>query len=247
LRAAADPSPAEQRRIWDAKPTLRAVYQEYFDEISAARVPGRTVEVGAGSGVLADSLPGVWSTDVVPSPFVDVVADAQALPFAPGSVANIVGLDVLHHVEFPDRFFEEAASVLSDGGRIVLVEPGITPVSHLFFRLFHPEPVDLDADPLETGERDPARRPFDANQAVPTLLAGPYRDRFHRRHPTLRLTTARRLGLLAYPLSGGYRRWTLVPARLAPRLLRIERRLTPTLGRFMAFRLLLVIEHRCAR
>jgi SAM-dependent methyltransferase len=239
-----DPSPAEQRAIWETKPVLRAVYQEYFREIDGARGTGPTIEIGAGAAVLQGMVPEVWSTDVVPSPFVDAVADAQALPFATGSIGNVVGLDVLHHIEFPDRFFGEASRVLRSGGRIVLMEPAITPLSRVFFTWFHPEPVDLRADPLATGERDPARRPFDANQAIPTLLAGPHRDRLHRRHPDLRVTTARRLSFVAYPLSGGFRPWSLVPRRLVDPLLRAERRLPEVAGRLAAFRLLLVIEKR---
>jgi SAM-dependent methyltransferase len=235
-------SPSEQRRIWDAKPVLRTVYGEYFEKIAAARVPGVSVEIGAGSGGLGDFVPAVWSTDIVHSAFVNVVADAQALPFPEGSISNIVGVDVLHHLEFPALFFAEAERVLRDGGRIILVEPAITPISRLFFKLFHPEPVDLDADPFVVGKRDPERRPFDSNQAIPTLVAGRHRDRFHRRHATLRVATARRLSLLAYPLSGGFRPWALVPVRWVPFILRLERILAPFIGRLMAFRLLLVID-----
>src|SRR6516165_1424967 len=46
----------------------------------------------------------------------------------------------------------------------------------------------------------------------------------------------------AYPLSGGFQPWSLISERLAPRLLRLEHALEPTLGRFMGFRMMLVVE-----
>src|SRR3546814_18467176 len=95
-------------------------------------------------------------------------------------------LDVLHHIERPGVFFAEAARVLRPGGRLVMIEPGITPVSWLFYKLLHPEPVDMSADPLAEVAPDPARDPFaDANQALPTLLfaRSRYRLRFAMTFP----------------------------------------------------------------
>jgi hypothetical protein len=48
--------------------------------------------------------------------------------------------------------------------------------------------------------------------------------------------------LAAYPLSGGFQPWSLIGEGAARRLLRIERALEPALGRFAAFRMLLIVE-----
>jgi hypothetical protein len=45
----------------------------------------------------------------------------------------------------------------------------------------------------------------------------------------------------AYPLSGGFRSWSLVSENLAKHLLQVERPIESTLGRFGAFRMMLVI------
>jgi hypothetical protein len=42
-------TPAEYRAVWEAKPTLRAVYREYYRYIDRERQHGVTVEIGAGS------------------------------------------------------------------------------------------------------------------------------------------------------------------------------------------------------
>ena len=177
----------------------------------------------------------------MPAPWLDVALDAQRLPFDAGSLANVVGVDVLHHIEFPRRFLAEGARVLEAGGRVVLVEPAITPVSRVVFKLGHPEPIDFSVDPLAEGEPDPDKHPFDSNQALPTLLAGTHRTRVER-ELGLRVVCAERLSLLAYPLSGGFRRWSLLPSWSVAPALRIDRRLERRLGKIGGFRLLLVFE-----
>jgi SAM-dependent methyltransferase len=189
-------------------------------------------------------LPAVISTDIVPAPWLDAVADAQRLPFAADSFDNIVLFDVLHHVERPRMFLNEAAGVLRPRGRIVMVEPAITPLSGLFYRNFHPEPVIMSADPFLDGPLDPSRDAFEANQAIPTLLFSRQKAQFTAEFPALRLVECRRLALFAYPLSGGFRPWSLLPAGLVQPLLRIERWLEPMLGWFMAFRMIVVVERR---
>jgi SAM-dependent methyltransferase len=237
-------TPDEFRAVWERKPVLRAVYGEHYRLIAAWARPGRTVEIGAGAGNLKESMPRVLSSDITPAGWLDMLLDAQALPFATCSLANVVGVDVLHHIEYPRHFLTDAARVLQPGGRVVLVEPAITPVSWLVFKLGHPEPVDLRADPLSDGLPSPSKHPFESNQAIPTLLAGRDRRRLEREVPQLRLVHRQRLSPFAYPLSGGYRPWCLLPARLVGPVLRFENRLTPALGPLMAFRLLMVIEKR---
>jgi SAM-dependent methyltransferase len=240
-RAASDQL-ADHRGIWDRKPVLRLVYDDFYDRIAAACRAGRTIEIGGGIGNLKRRLTEVVATDIQSAPWLDCVADAQRLPFADACAANIVMVDVLHHLEFPVVFFREAARVLRPGGRVLMVEPAITWGSSLFYRLFHHEPVRTSAEVLADGSPDPRRDPYDSNQAIPTLLATRDRDRFHRLFPTLRMISVQWFSLAAYPLSGGFQPWSLVDEGAARRLLRIERALEPMLGRYAAFRMLLMVE-----
>jgi len=232
----------EHRLIWEKKPVLRAIYSDYYRRIVAECRHGLTLEIGGGTGNLKAFIPNVISTDIVPEPWLDAAADAQFLPFRDGSLNNIVAVDVLHHIEYPIRFLREAERVLQPGGRLILVEPAITPVSWVFFRLFHPEPVIMGEDPLREGQRDPNRKPFDANQAIPTLLFGRYRERMAALVPSLSLAQFERMSLFAYPLSGGFRPWRLIPQSIVELMLGFERRLAPMLGSLMAFRLFAVLE-----
>lgn len=236
----------EHRIVWQDKPALRAIYTDFYRRIVAACRPGPSLEIGGGSGNLKDFASEVISTDVVPTPWLDAAADAQALPFAEESFTNIVMVDVLHHIERPRRFFAEAERVLRPGGRIIFIEPGISPVSWLFYRYFHPEPVVIYDDPLGDGALDPTRKPFDANQAIPTLLLGRHRQRLEQAFPRLVLVEVNRFGFFAYPLSGGFRPWCLIPSAIVEPLLHVEAVLSPLLGRLMAFRLFAVFEKESA-
>ena len=232
------------REIWDRKAVLRLVYDDMFQRIADQAVDGPTLELGGGVGNLKAKIPSLISSDVQFAPWLDLVADGQRLPFGNGSLANIVMLDVLHHVEFCSLLFREASRVLRPAGRMVLVEPGITFGSTLFYRLLHHEPVAMNVDPLAEGTPDQARDPYDSNQAIPTLLATRYSEQFRRKFPDLRIRETRWLSFVAYPCSGGFKPWSLISERTARSLLSIERRLEPFLGRLLGFRLLMVIEKR---
>lgn len=238
-----DPRLDARRRQWEQKPVLREVYADLYRRMAAVLVSGPTLEIGGGSGNLKAYAPEVYSTDLLEAPWLDAIADAQALPFMPSSFDNIVLFDVLHHLPRPRAFFNEAARVLRKGGRIIMVEPAITPLSGVFYRLLHPEPVDLNVDPLADPEEGKVQRDaFEANQAVPTLLFRRRHSEFQQAFPQFKLRETSFLSLLTYPLSGGFRSWSLIPAGAVPALLRLEDALLPLLGPLMAFRMFVVLE-----
>ena len=231
-------APIGYREIWDRKPALRTVYSDIYRRMLDQVVPGPILEVGGGSGNFKLFAPATISSDILPAPWLDLVCDAQRLPFADASFANIVMVDVLHHIANPLRFLQETSRVLRRGGRLVCCEPAITPLSGVFYRLFHDEPVDMSADPLKLGD-DTNKNPYDSNQAIPTLLVGRYRDAFRMAVPELTIAGVERFSFLAYPLSGGFRDWSLLPAALAQHLLNAEWGVRGLLGRLAAFRLLM--------
>ena len=80
----------QHQAVWEKKPILRLLYTEWYREIVLWLGPGRTLEVGGGTGNLKEFAPSVVGTDIVKLPWVDAVVDAQQLPFVSGSLANIV-------------------------------------------------------------------------------------------------------------------------------------------------------------
>jgi len=234
----------EHRGAWLKKPALRAVYQDIYRRIANVTKPGKTLEIGGGTGNFKSFVPEVLSTDIQHASWLDVVCDAHELPFVDGLFDNIVMFDVLHHLERPQFFLTEAARVLRPGGQLVLVEPAITPVSRIFYTHFHPEPVDMNDDPFAVGDRDPNRDPYDSNQAIPSLLFKQKASQFETENPDFNLKLSQYLSLFTYPLTGGFRPWTLMPAALVPLFLKIEDIFLPVFGPIMAFRLFVVLERK---
>lgn len=233
------------RAAWERKPVLRAVYEHYYRRILHNCVEGRSLEIGGGPGNLKSHIPGLLSVDILPTSWLDARTDAECLPFASRSFDNLILVDVLHHLESPATFFSEAQRVLRNRGRIVMVEPGITPLSYPFWKLFHHEPVRMLVDPLAPAPEKAPRDPFsDSNQAIPTLLFGRYRRAFEHRFPGLTVLRVEPMSLIAYPLSGGFQRWSLLPPRAVRPLLAAEDRLERLLGPMMGFRLVVVLERQ---
>lgn len=235
----------DHRIIWEKKPVLRAIYHDYYQRIlSNMSGVGRTLEIGGGTGNLKEYCQDVVSTDIVPNNWLDTACDAQALPFKNNSFDSVVAIDVLHHIERPIRFFREAERVLKPGGRIILLEPAMTKFSWFFYHFLHPEPVIWDMDPLLDAALNPNRQPFDANQAIPELVFGKYYDQFTQLFPQLSLIKKDYFSICLYPLSGGFRPWSLIPRFLVKQGLKFERYFEKCLGKHIGFRLLLIIERR---
>jgi SAM-dependent methyltransferase len=242
---------AEHRRIWEGKPVLSRVYAVWFDALLASLAPGsRVVEVGAGPGFLsgharrrAPGLPWV-ATDVLETPWNDVVADGLRLPFRPRAFDAVVGLDLVHHLARPAAFFAEAARVLRPGGRIAVIEPWVSALSYPIYRWLHHETCTLGVDPWNPfGHRETeGKDPFQGDAAVLWRLVratAPQRWRELGFEPPV----VTRLNGFAYLLSLGFRKGSLLPGPLAAALIGADRALRP-LARYAGMRALAVWERR---
>lgn len=230
----------EHRSTWSAKPVLADIYAVWFQALldSLGSSHRRVLELGAGPGFLSQYARArrpelFWiATDILAAPWNDVAADGLRLPFRSGSFDTILALDVLHHLARPRMFFEEAARVLAAGGRVAVAEPWVTPFSYPIYRWLHHEGCTLHLDPWHpfggNGDKDPSAG--DA-AVVWGLVRGTPEAEWRRlgfRAPRCTL-----LNGFAYLASLGFQRWSLLPRRLAPSLLRLDaaaRALAPLMG-----------------
>lgn len=231
-----------QERSWNARPLVRALYIGWFRQVCEALSPvsGRSIELGSGIGTLPQTCPRVEPTDVEATPWTSEVVDAEELPYADWSLANLVLVDVFHHLARPAQFFDEASRVLMPGGRVVILDPYCSPISTLAYRRFHHERTDLSAGAFED-DATIAAEPLASNQARSTLAFFRHEEELERRWPHLALVHRRRLALLAYPLSGGFTGTKFVSHRVGLALERVERAVG-FLGPLLAFRRLVVLE-----
>jgi SAM-dependent methyltransferase len=239
-----DPRQVERDRIWKEKPTLRSLYTDYHKRLIATCPDGPLLDIGGGTAHVKDVRSGVTSVDLLPFPGIDVVCDAHHLPFSDGHFAGIIMIDVLHHLERPVEFLNEACRVLRAGGVLAMIEPGMSTIAYPFYRYLHQEPADMTADPFSVGTAQGARDPYDANQAIPTLLFNNDANhcRLSRLVPGLKSRSVEWLSLFAYPLSGGFKRWCLCPSRLTEALVHFEDGLPRRMRAFFGFRIFVTMQ-----
>lgn len=233
------------RKAWNRKKILREVYFGWYREIIAELTPGngKILEIGSGIGNFKEYNPGVVASDIVDNDGLDIRFDAHFMPFCDNSIANIVMIDVLHHLSNPVRFLNEALRVLKKEGRILLFEPYPTPVSSIVYRLFHREPFNPDVDFF--GENSIKKKdPWEANQAAAFVLffkqEGKFRETFGQR---LHLVKKKLLSCILYPLSGGFEHKQLLPDFMIPVLKALETICTP-LRALLAFRCFIILEKK---
>ncbi|MGQ2186064.1 class I SAM-dependent methyltransferase [Bradyrhizobium barranii] len=232
------------RDVWEKKETIRLLYRDFHRRLLENCPQGRILDIGGGTAHIKDSRPDIVCADILPFPGIDVLADAHRLPFPNECFSGVVMLDVLHHLERPIAFLKEASRVLKPGGRLPMIEPAMTTLARRFYTLFHEEPVDMGVDPFADVAINPDRDPFDANQAIPSLLFATQaaRRQVEAAVPALRVRSVEWLSLFAYPLSGGFQSWSLMPAALVRSLLALEEKVPKRVQRQIAFRMMVVLE-----
>jgi SAM-dependent methyltransferase len=232
---------AAHRRAWQRKPALRRYYRrEVFDRIVCHCRPGRTLELGTGPGFFAEHAPGLVALDLVRGPRTDVVADAHALPFADASFANLVGIDTFHHLAGPGRALAEAARVLADGGRLVLVEPWAGPLGRLVYRHLHQEECEAVPDPWRWAAPE-GKDPLAGNATIPKAVLADGAHALAEHAPGLVVTRVEPFGIVSYLLTGGFRSWG-VPSPLVRAAGAVEALLPRAVTRWAALRALFVVE-----
>jgi SAM-dependent methyltransferase len=235
----------EHRKIWTQKTFLRKLYQEaFFTRLSQNCVPGpHTLEVGGGPGFYKAFGLSVISSDLILCPWNDVTLDGEYLPFRKGSLDNIVGIDFLHHTNDPLKFLAEGSRSLRSGGRLIMIEPWITPFSYLVNRYFMPEDLDLSWRPgLHLKPAWTEKEPFEGNGAVPYILFSRHAKELGQWAPGLKLINIELFTFLSYLCSFGFRKFSLFPGWLYSPIATLETLTIPLWRKLFALKAMIVME-----
>jgi SAM-dependent methyltransferase len=235
----------EHRRVWQRKRALALVYGVWFrrmlDELKSG---ARVLEVGAGPGFLtafarrwrADL--SLWSCDVIANPWNDFAANGESLPIRSASLDAVLAFDLIHHLGDPAAFFRECRRILVTRGRIVVIEPWVTPLSYPVYKWLHREGCHRDIDPWRPFARGTDKEPFEGDAAI---LLNMIRRTTQERWRELGFDPPHLTPLngFAYLLALGFIDYSLLPYRMAPMLLAMDRRLS-SLARYFGMRALAV-------
>lgn len=231
------------REIWQKKKVLRDIYHDWYRLIVENMADNRPVlEIGSGGGNFKEFFPGGISSDYTFCEWIDLNLDAHMLPFKKDSLGNIIFIDVLHHLANPVLFLSEAQRVLQNNGRLIMLEPYISPFSYIIYNYFHQEDVDFKIDVWNRRiASNNKKKAFDGNSAIPSLMFSKEIKRFYKEFPNLKVTKKELLTFILYPLSGGFDRKSFVMAGMVKYISFIEKIFRP-FGFIFALRTFVVVE-----
>ena len=231
------------QKIWQQKKILRVIYSDWYKKIDKDLKPGKTLEIGSGTGNYKQSNPNIISSDIVACEWLDKCIDAHNISFSKNTLSNIVMLDVLHHLQNPIKFLNEANRVLKKNGRLIMIEPFPSHFSLLIYKIFHPEPFIFNIDIFSHNHSHrKKKKPWSANQAIPFLLFFKQIDKFNSLFgKKFKIIKKEKFSFLLYPVSGGFEGKQLIPDFLIP-LLRIFEWLLYPLRDFLSFRCYIVLK-----
>lgn len=223
----------EKKAIFNNKKILRLLYREWYLKIKENLKKGKTLEIGSGFG-LAKNYFNCITSEYKQNSYVDFEEDACNLSFEDATLDNIVGIDVLHHLYSIDKFFLESYRTLRTSGKIVLIEPYISPFSYIVRKLFHHEP-------LRFKNYNISKNPEDSNMALPTILIKTNKLNFDGKFNVIKIE---KTDCFAYLFSLGFRKIKIVPDFLAKFLIKIDDFLNKSklLTNFLTFKVLIVLE-----
>jgi len=207
-----DPATTELRKqIICCKPFLKAIYDEWYQTLAAAlpSIEGQILELGSGAGYCARFIPGLLTSEILPCNGIRIALDARHLPFSDKSLRAIVMTNVLHHISDVNCFFAEASRCLHEGGRILMIEPWLTPWSRFVYRNFHNEPLRADATDWSFAPSGPLSG---SNIAIPWIVFARDRHAFLSRFPSLHIECIQPFLPFRYLVSGGVAMRSLMPA-----------------------------------
>jgi SAM-dependent methyltransferase len=227
--------------IIQQKPFLRKIYVDFYNRLknSVADTENKTVvELGSGGGFIKEIIPAAITTEVMKISTVDRIFSATDMPFEDQSIDAFVMIDVLHHIQQPRLFFKEATRCLTDGGKIVMIEPSATPWARFIYKNFHHEGFDVNAD-WELGEGGALSN---GNDAMPWIIFTRDRAIFKKEFEQLKIRSILNHTPLLYLLSGGLTLRQLAPTFTWPIFRAIEWLLLPMRNIFGMFQTI-VLQH----
>jgi SAM-dependent methyltransferase len=231
-------------RLWNRKPLLHRVYVELYQLMAAHRSGldgGKTVELGSGMGSIHETIPDCIRTDLFPYPWIDRVENAYRLTFADASLSDLLMVDVFHHLRYPGTALREFHRVLKPGGRVILMEPGLSALGYIVYGPLHSESIGTAKQIQWSAPPGWSPQDIDYYSAQGNATRLFVQKHFADRLNGWKIVKVQPIAALAYAASGGYSGPQLYPTFAYSFVKFLEKLMQPFPALF-ATRLLVVLE-----
>ncbi|CAN5280480.1 hypothetical protein BH09BAC5_BH09BAC5_08810 [soil metagenome] len=236
---------AVHSRILSEKPQMRKVFSEFYDKCINydkkyfGDAGGSRVEIGAGVSFFKKKYPEILSTDIKQAENLDMVVDAQEMPFQNGSIRAIYGINCFHHFPDPDKFFRELIRVLDKDGGCVLIDPYYGFTARRFYKkIFDSETFDMNQ---KEWKNESLGYMNGANQALSYIVFKRDKILFEKKYPELEIVLQKPLNnYLRYLFSGGLNFRSVLPNFFSPLIILFEGILFPVNSLFALHQIIVI-------
>lgn len=239
------------RGIIERKGYLQSIYNDVYEKYRKClmRCPqnGIALELGSGAGFVKIRIPEIITSDVIPYKGVDKIVDATHMPFPDESLRIICMFNVFHHISDVNLFFNEAQRCLVPGGRVLIVDQHPGWISYPIYKFFHHEYFDPTAIEWSFDSSGPLSN---ANGALTWIVFQRDQKQFIKKYPFFHIEMYEPHTPIGYWLSGGLKRWSLIPKRFINIIKKIDSlliKISPHFGSFTDVELLKKHETHCAK
>jgi SAM-dependent methyltransferase len=216
--------PEEKYHFIKSKPCLEAFYADAFRRFESVlhsrKLSETIIELGSGSRLIKDYIPYAKATDLGGQDELDLCLDGTRIDLESESVDAFFAMNVLHHIQDKVKFFNEVSRCLKPGGLIFIRDQHIGLISGFILKYLHHEHFDEKKDIWKIESED-----LTENGASTHIIFNDERKIFEKNWKELEIISIERVSGLYYWLSGGLKKWSLIPAFLISPLLSIDSKL----------------------
>ena len=217
------------------KKFLRLVYEDFYKRLQPKNIPpGLVVELGSGAGCIKKLYPRVITSDIVASPYIDKVINAEKLPFQKNTIAAYLMLNVFHHFKNPILALQSIERTLKIGGKIIMIEPFNSWWGGLIYHYLHHERYAPQIDWHKNNDAGFENE----NIALPWVIFVRDRQIFSQKFPGLKITRLETHTPFLYLLSGGLTHWQFWPTSFFS----LARHLDNIVSRFKFMNMFMTVE-----
>ena len=202
------------------------------------------LEVGAGAAISNIFVSrNIVRTDILPFNEFNVLGDCamERLPFKDSSFDAVLAFDSIHHSEQPSKAILELLRVTRKGGKIILVEPFVSLLSYLPYKIFHHE--DTSWNFKEQGSIELSlqnHNPETGDQGVSRFIINQLSNWRSTNFPKLNVSITY-LSPFSFFATGGVSRPLKTPEIFVKVLIKLENLIPNFIMKFLASRVILTI------